>query len=225
MKKIIPILSALLALAACQKHYEFNTDFTLPVTLDSPGAVSLDVTSSQTVVLSWDGGKAADGGLVLYDVLFDKEGGNFSQPIEVRKSDQGALPQLTLSHAELNTIARKAGIKPNESGTVIWTVRASKGGVAKTLDISEKINITRGEGIDNMPTHLFVGGAAAAEAGQEFRVAEEGVYVIVTSLKTGKLRFTSEKNGGDVFYATQAGKLVEGEGDYVLDAAPETGPL
>lgn len=223
MKKIIPILSALLALAACQKHYEFNTDFTLPATLDSPGAVSLDVTSSQTVVLSWDGGKAADGGLVLYDVLFDKEGGNFSQPIEVRKSDQGALPQLTLSHAELNTIARKAGIKPNESGTVIWTVRASKGGVAKTLDISEKINITRGEGIDNMPTHLFVGGAAAAEAGQEFRVAEEGVYVIVTSLKTGKLRFTSEKNGGDVFYATQAGKLVEGEGDYVLDAAPETG--
>ena len=117
MKKITIILSALLALGACQKHYEFNTDFTLPTTLDNPSAVTLDVTSSQTVVLSWEGGKAADGGLVLYEVLFDKEGGDFSSPVDVRKSDQGALSQLTLSHAEVNAIARKAGIKPNESGT------------------------------------------------------------------------------------------------------------
>ena len=87
MKKIIPILTALLALAGCQKHYEFNTDFTMPQSVDSPASVVLDVTSSQTVVFSWDGGKAADGGLVLYDVLFDKAGGNFSNPVEVRKSD------------------------------------------------------------------------------------------------------------------------------------------
>ena len=223
MKKIIPILTALLALAGCQKHYEFNTDFTMPQSVDSPASVVLDVTSSQTVVFSWDGGKAADGGLVLYDVLFDKTGGNFSNPVEVRKSDQGALSRLTLSHAELNTIARKAGIKPNESGSLIWTVRGSKGGVVKTMDTSGIIAVTRGEGIDNMPSHLFVGGAAATEAGQEFRVAEEGVYVIVTSLKAGKLHFTSEKGGGDVFYATAAGKLVEGEGDYDVTEGPATG--
>ena len=223
MKKITLILSALLALGACQKHYEFNTDFTLPGALDCPSAVTLDVTSSQTVVLSWEGGKAADGGLVLYEVLFDKEGGNFSQPVDVRKSDQGALSQLTLSHAELNTIARKAGIKPNESGTLIWTVKASKGGVSKIMNINGSIAITRGEGIDNMPTKLFVAGSAASEAGQEFRVAEEGVYVIVTSLKAGNLHFSSQKDGGDVFYATAAGKLVEGEGDYVVTEAPATG--
>ena len=128
MKRIIPILTALLALVGCQKHYEFNTDFAMPESVDCPASVVLDVTSSQTVVFSWTGGKAADGGLVLYDVLFDKAGGNFSNPVDIRKSDQGALSQLTLSHAELNTIARKAGIKPNESGSLIWTVRGSKGG-------------------------------------------------------------------------------------------------
>lgn len=223
MKRIIPILTALLALVGCQKHYEFNTDFAMPESVDCPASVVLDVTSSQTVVFSWTGGKAADGGLVLYDVLFDKAGGNFSNPVDVRKSDQGALSQLTLSHAELNTIARKAGIKPNESGSLIWTVRGSKGGVAKTMDTSGSINVTRGEGIDNMPTHLYVAGAAAPEAGQEFRVAEEGVYVIVTSLKAGKLHFTSEKSGGDVFYATAEGKLVEGEGDFDVVEAPATG--
>ncbi len=223
MKKITLLLSALLSLGACQKHYEFNTDFTLPSTLDNPSAVTLDVTSSQTVVLSWEGGKAADGGLVLYEVLFDKEGGDFSSPVDVRKSDQGALSQLTLSHAEVNAIARKAGIKPNESGTLIWTVKASKGGESRILEGHGTITITRGEGIDNMPTQLFVAGSAAAEAGQEFRVAEEGVYVIVTRVKAGNLHFSSSKDGGDVFYATAAGKLVEGEGDYTVSEAPATG--
>ena len=223
MKKIIPILTLLLALTGCKKTYEFNTDFTLPTSLNSPANVVLDVTSSQTVVFSWEGGKAADGGLVLYEVLFDKEGGSFSDPVDVRKSDQGAMPQLTLSHAELNSIARKAGIKPNESGSIIWTIRASKGGFVQEMRESGIIRVTRGEGIDNMPTHLFIAGAAAPEAGQEFRVAEEGVYVIVTRLKAGKLRFTSEKGGGSVFYATAAGKLVEGEGDYEVENAPLTG--
>ncbi len=223
MKKIIPILTLLLALVGCKKTYEFNTDFTMPATLSSPAAVTLDVTSSETVVLSWEGGQAADGGLVLYDVLFDKAGGNFATPVDVRKSDQGALPQLTLSHAELNGIARKAGIKPNESGQLIWTVRGSKGGQVQTMDKSETITVTRGEGIDNMPDKLYIAGSAAVEAGQEFRVAEEGVYVIVTKLKAGKLRFTSEKGGGSVFYTSESGKLIEGEGDYSVTEAPTTG--
>ena len=223
MKKILSIFAIIVALASCQKTYELNTMFTMPTALDSPAAVVLDVTSSKTEVLSWTGGGAADGGVVLYEVLFDRPGGDFSNPIAVIKSDQGALSQLTLSHAELNTIARKAGVKPNESGTFIWTVRGSKGGESQLYQGSNTISVTRGEGIDNMPANLFVNGTAAAEAGQEFRVVEEGVYSIVTRLKAGKLRFTSEKSGGDVFYATSASKLVEGDGDYNVAEAPATG--
>ena len=209
--------------AGCQPKYELNTMFTMPTSLDSPSAVTLDVTSSDRVVLSWNGGGAADGGVVLYEVLFDTPGGDFSNPIAVVPSDQGALSQLTLSHAELNTIARKAGVKPNETGEFIWTVRGSKGGESQIYQGNKAIRVTRGEGIDNMPANLFVAGAAASEAGQQFRVVEEGLYSIVTRLKAGKLRFTSEKNSGDVFYATAAGKLVEGEGDYNVTTAPSTG--
>lgn len=223
MKKILSIFAIILLFAGCQPKYELNTMFTMPTSLNSPSAVTLDVTSGQTVTLSWDGGGAADGGVVLYEVLFDAPGGDFSNPITVLKSDQGALSQLTLSHAELNAIARKAGVKPNETGEFIWTVRGSKGGESQIYQGYGTIRVTRGEGIDNMPVNLFVNGTAAAEAGQEFRVVEEGLYSIVTRLKAGKLRFTSEKSGGDVFYATSASKLVEGDGDYTVAEAPSTG--
>ena len=224
MKKIIATFSALLAVAtACQKHYELNTSFTMPTSLSSPSSVVLDVTSTATVELSWTGGGAAAGGIVLYEVLFDRAGGNFSEPLTVMPSDLGAGQTLTLSHATLNTIARKAGVAPNQSGSFIWTVRGSRGGVSKVFDGYETLNVTRGEGIDNMPERLYVAGSAAKEAGQEFRVVEEGLYSIVTRLGAGSLRFTSEKGGGLVFHASAAGKLVEGEGDYTVQEAPATG--
>lgn len=224
MKKIIAILSAVLSLAfACQKQYELNTDFAMPVSLSSLSSVTLDVTSSSTVQLSWTGGGAADGGIVLYEVLFDKAGGDFSEPLTVLPSDLGAGQTLTLSHANLNTIARKAGVAPNQTGSFIWTVRGSKGGVVKTFDGFETLTVTRGEGIDNMPERLYVTGSAAKEDGQEFRIVEEGLYSIVTRLGDGSLRFTSEKGGGLVFHASDAGKLIEGEGDYMVTKAPETG--
>ena len=113
MKKIIAIFSALLAVAtACQKHYELNTSFTMPTSLSSPSSVVLDVTSTATVELSWTGGGAADGGIVLYEVLFDRAGGNFSEPLTVMPSDLGAGQTLTLSHATLNTIARGRSAVP-----------------------------------------------------------------------------------------------------------------
>lgn len=224
MKKIFRILTALLVLAtACQKEYVMNTDFTMPTSLSSPSSVTLDVTSSSVVELSWQGGGAADGGIVLYEVLFDREGGDFSDPIMILPSDLGAGQTLTLTHAALNAIARRAGVKPNETGSFIWTVRGSKGGEYKTYNGYETLRVTRGEGIDNMPERLYVAGAAAREAGQEFRVVSEGLYSIVTRLEAGSLHFTSEKNGGSVYHASAAGKLIEGDGDYQVETAPSTG--
>ncbi len=224
MKKIITILCAVLMVAAaCQKHYELNTDFAMPTSLSSPSSVILDVTSSSTVQLSWTGGGAADGGIVLYEVLFDRTGGNFSDPLSVMPSDLGAGQTLTLSHATLNTIARKAGVAPNQTGSFIWTVRGSKGGVVKTLEGYETLSVTRGEGIDNMPERLYVAGAAAKESGQEFRIVEEGLYSIVTRLGEGSLYFTSEKGGGLLFHASAEGKLIEGDGEYTVQVAPSTG--
>ena len=138
-------------------------------------------------------------------------------------SDLGAKNTLTLTHAQLNTLARKAGVKPNETGSFIWTVTASRGGVTKTFDGYASLSVVRGEGIDNIPEHLYVAGSAALEAGQEFRMEEEGLFVIYTELGAGSVKFTSEKDGGFTFFADEKGKLAEGEGSYNVADAPSTG--
>jgi len=223
MKKTLCFIAAALTVIVGCTKYEFNTEFSVPTELVSPDAVTLDVTSSKNVVLSWNGSAAADGGILLYNVLFDKENGDFSEPIATMPSDLGARNTLTLSHAMLNTIARKAGIAPDNTGSLIWTVTASKGGISKKAETCGTLRVTRGEGIDNIPEHLYIGGSAASEAGQEFRAAEEGIFVIYTELGTGELKFTSEKNGGFTFYADGSKKLIEGEGTHKIETAPETG--
>ena len=211
MKKIANIILSLLILVGCQEKYELNVDFQLPTHLDSPTAIQLDVTSAEPVVLSWTGGGAADGGIVLYEVLFDKEGGDFSNPLVSLKSDQGALPRLTLTHAALNTIARNAGILPQETGKLIWTVRASKGGVLKESDIQSAITVTRGEGIDNIPSQLFLYGSSTENNGQggiPFRKVEDGLFQIYTTISAGEIQFRSATSGeAFTYYIDETAKL------------------
>ena len=116
MKKILWICSVLLAMVSCQEDYELNTDFAVPTELSSPASIQLNVSSPTPVVLSWSGGGAADGGIVLYEVLFDKADGDFSKPLATVKSDLGAATSLSITHAAINTIARNAGIYPLETG-------------------------------------------------------------------------------------------------------------
>lgn len=221
MKKILSIFIVALAFLSCQENYELNTDFSVPSELSSPSAVTLDVTSNVPVQLSWSGGDAADGGVVLYEVLFDKAGGDFSNPLARMKSNLGALPNLSVTQAVLNTIARNAGIMPEETGTIIWTVIASKGGVVKTTDKVASIQVTRGEGIDNIPTALFLHGSATENGGQTgipFRMVEEGVFQIYTILSEGEMIFKSAASGEAFsYYIDDTSKLREGE---VAMAAP-----
>lgn len=225
-KKLSIILAAALALVGCKNwDFTYDTRFEMPTELISPSAqIALDVTSGSTVTLSWNGGGAHDGGLVLYQVLFDKVGGDFSEPLAVMNPDQGSQTELTLSHAELNTIARRAGIAPEKAGSFIWTLKGAKGGNAQMFPGSETIKVLRGIGIDNMPEHLYIAGTAAKEKGQEFRCQEEGLYIIYTKLATGNMKFTSEKDGGENYYFnTATGRLVNEPGATDVTEAPETG--
>ncbi|MGM9740324.1 MAG: hypothetical protein ACI3ZP_06930, partial [Candidatus Cryptobacteroides sp.] len=74
-----------------------------------------------------------------------------------------------------------------------------------------------------IPEHLYINGSAALEAGQEFRMEEEGLFIIYTELGPGSIKLTSEKDGGFNFFADENNKLVEGDGEYKLAAAPGTG--
>ena len=225
MKKILLICSALLAMMSCQEDYELNPGFTVPSELNAPTSIQLDVTSSVPVVLSWKGGGADDGGIVLYEVLFDKADGDFSKPLATFKSDLGAMSTLSMTHATINTIARNAGIRPDETGTIKWTVSASKGGVVKRVENPVSISVTRGEGIDYIPTTLYLYGSATENGGQgglQFRQVEEGVFQIYTRLSAGNIRFKSATTGEFFgYYIDDNSKLKEGEGEMSVSASSE----
>lgn len=225
MKKILWICSVLLAMVSCQEDYELNTDFAAPTELSSPASIQLNVSSSTPVVLSWSGGGAVDGGIVLYEVLFDKADGDFSQPLATVKSDLGAMPSLSITHAAINTIARNAGIYPMETGNIKWTVNASKGGVVKRTDKVATIKVTRGEGIDNIPAELYLYGSAAENSGQggiPFRCVEEGVFQIYTKLSAGNISFKSATTGEAFsYYIDDNSKLREGNGEMAVMASEE----
>jgi len=211
---------------SCSDDYELSAGFSVPTELSSPQKVELDVTSSQNIIFTWSGGGADDGSYVIYEVLFDKKGGDFSAPIEKMQSDFGAQPKLTLTHADLNTIARKAGIDPEETGEISWTVLTSKGGDIKNIELSKDVEITRGEGIDNVPEKLYLYGEGNESGGADgslFRKAADGVYIIYSKVSgNGNIQLKGKTGEEEFNYYLNGAKLKEGEG--VINIASQSNP-
>ncbi|MDY0104508.1 MAG: SusE domain-containing protein [Lentimicrobium sp.] len=222
MKKLILALIAAVLLVGCNEVYEFSTEFSVPTTLNSPASVVLDVASANNVKFTWSGG-GAEQGIVIYEVLFDKVGGDFSNPVFRSFSDLGVDTTFTITQASLNSVARKAGIAPESTGSMLWTVVASKGGVIKESGISKQITVTRPGGIDYTGDTFYLYGTATennGEGGLAFRKAEDGVFVIYTKVTTaGDIYFKSTTND-DAFvcYADNTNKVIEGTGSNNLAA-------
>lgn len=223
MKKIIWVITLALLVAGCTKEYEFNTQFTTPKTLHSPASVVINVTSTENIKFTWSGG-GAEQGYTTYEVLFDKVGGDFSNPIYRSYSDLGVDTTLTLTHALLNTIARKSGISTSNTGKLIWTVTASKGGEVKKSNLSKEITVTRGAGIDYNGKTLFLYGTAAENNGTggiAMRNAAEGIFVIYTKFPVnGNIFFKSSATDPNAFvcYSDASNKIQEGSGTYNVTA-------
>jgi len=216
------IATTLLLLNSCSDDYKLSSGFTVPTELSSPQKVELDVTSSNNITFSWSGGGADDGSYVIYEVLFDRKGGDFSEPVEKIQSDFGAQPKLTLPHATLNAIARQAGIKPGETGSLSWTVITSKGGDIKTTDLRNDIEVTRGEGIDNMPDNLYLYGSGNESGGTDgalFRKASNGVYIAYSKVSgSGDIELKGIIGEEEFGYHLEGGKLKDGAGVIKLAA-------
>ena len=219
MKRFFTILLLFAALFSCKK-YELNTAFTAPSQLDAPEEVLLDVTSPERVIFFWSGGEASDGGIILYEVLFDKEGGDFSSPLAVFPSDRGSQSRLTLTHPQLNAIAREAGIPRSGSGKLRWTVNASRGGDVKRCAAVGEIKLSRGNDIDVLPESLTAVGTAFAEDGRNFVKKANGVFVLITRVQEGNMSFVS---GNEKYYVNGSGTLVVGEGSHQLSPVPASG--
>src|SRR5437588_863855 len=133
MKKIfllgLVVILFAAALNSCKKDVKTLNLGVQPVTaINAPAndtSIIIAPATGQSVVFKWTASASQD--LVLYEVVFDKQGGDFSKPIYTVVSDgSGVQTQATVSQKTLNMIANSAGIAALASGPIKWTVVTSK---------------------------------------------------------------------------------------------------
>lgn len=223
MKKIFynifVLLSFVMLMSACgTDDMEFkNADVTEVKKLYEPATEkAINLTSSGSLYFSWEPAIAQDGGAPLYEVYFDKDGGDFSSPLFVLSSDlNGYSSGADISHKILNKVAALAGAEPGETITLAWTVASSRGINQKISKVSNKITVTRIEGLED-PGQVFITGEGS-EAGSDLgnalpmhRLGEGEYEVYVKLVAGGTYKFVDSKSGSPAEYYIADGKLKEG---------------
>jgi len=184
---------------------------------DDGTAVTLQASASATVLFSWAPALAENGGMVLYEIAFDKTGGDFSNPVFMTASDNnGGKTSATITHKQLNQIAELMGIGSAETGTFQWTVFSSKGINPVKAEEARTITVTRLEGFADIPANVYITGDAT-EPGADLSSAYimkklgDGEFEIYTQLTAGKtFKFVNANSGTPAEYSLNGDKLVEG---------------
>jgi starch-binding outer membrane protein SusE/F len=228
--KYLPMLVWVLIFSCSKEEYELDTTIVELGSLTGPEngtSINIDVENGDNITLSWSPAKAADGGLILYKVLFDEAGGDFSNPIYTMQSDnKGGLNTLTISPVYLNIVAASAGIEQLATGKVIWTVQASSAFQSQRFSDQSELNLTRPEGLAVFPKYMYVYGSATEGAdlttGIAFKeIANElpsdnfvpGVFESITGLKPGEYYIADSNNPDSIvnyYYINENGKIRSG---------------
>jgi starch-binding outer membrane protein SusE/F len=209
----------LLALTGCDKDRNLDhtavTEVKNVFTPEDNRFVKLLPATSASVVFEWEQARAEDGGLVMYEVAFDKEGGDFSKPVYKMVSDNGGIVnKATVTHKILNTVASLAGIPSLGTGKLKWTIYSSKGINAVKSTVVRTMEVQRPAGFANLPADVFITGTATetgtdVTSARSLKQVSNGVFEIYTSLKAGTYQFVDRKTGTPVTYYVSGTELKE----------------
>lgn len=187
-------LAALSLLAGCTKDTKLEVNVAPVETILGPDdnlAVRLETSASAAVLFEWEPVTLSDSTFILYEVAFDVQEGDFSEPVAIFPSDnKGKNPFLKLTHKQINKIAAAAGIESAATGTMKWTVIASKGICQMPSPDIRRMEVTRLAGFTDIPAELYLSGKDV-ESDEDLngaaimRCAEEGVFELFTSLTQG----------------------------------------
>lgn len=225
------LLVSLITITGCKEDEDsINVNITPVATLYAPDDnlfVKLQPTTEASVVFEWDRARAEDGTVVLYEVAFDVEAGDFSAPVyKVVSDNKGLETKLTLSHKDLNKIANFGGIKSLETGKLKWTVIASKGINVMKSETARLIEVERPAGFAEVPGDLYLtgdateGGADLANA-IKFKQTASGVFEVYTSLKAGTYQLVDRNSGTPKTYFIEGTQIKEaGSSTVTGDAKP-----
>ncbi|WPU97195.1 SusE domain-containing protein [Mucilaginibacter sp. cycad4] len=236
MKRLFVLALTALAVAfvisSCKKDKRaLDTSISAVNTLAAPlNASSINLQAGgPAVTFKWSAATAIDGGLIMYEVTFDKAGGDFSKPVYRILSDgSGVQAQATIPQDTLNKIASLAGVASSSIGTLKWTVIASKATNMQLSKISNTLQVSRPAGFAVPPTTLFLTGTAT-EGGTDiskaipFKQTSAGVFELYTSLAPGTYGFTDKASGSGVkYYLDDKGVIRQGSGSVTISPAKTT---
>lgn len=182
-------------------------------------SVKLISSATASLYFQWEAVKVEDSGSALYEVIFDKVGGDFSDPLYRVVADNGGyVNAATIPHKTLNAIALKAGIGIGETGELIWTVVSSRGINQMMAEEQRSLSITTLQGFAEIPDEVYIVGEAT-EAGANLsdalplKLSAAGEFEIYTKLEAGKTYFFVDRkaDNGRVFYSENGVKLAEAE--------------
>jgi starch-binding outer membrane protein SusE/F len=148
MKKIILSASIILLLiVGCKKEYTYDPSFTVPSGMIGPSTdttIVIPANQAGNLKFQWQSGVANDGGILIYEVLMDKTGGDFSNPFLKKVSDKGgSKTYYTMTIKSLNQALAALGVASGETTEIIWSVTASKGGTIERVNEVRKMTIKR----------------------------------------------------------------------------------
>jgi hypothetical protein len=160
---------------------------------------------------SWLPGACEDGYPVQYEVLF------FDQPaggLEVGRVDAGLKTSVSISHKQLNSMASVAGIEPDRTGSLYWTLSVSRGVNEAVSSLRHELNIKRLLGFSYIPPMLYLvgsgteGGTNPADA-VPFRTVGDGEYEIYTQFTDGEYLIVDDPENPAHTYAIQGAQAIE----------------
>ncbi len=205
------VMLAMIAITSCKKDTRaLNTDVAAVTTLTAPAnaaSYTLAPTTGPSIQFKWAASTTQD--LVLYEVAFDKAGGDFSKPIyKVLSDGSGVQTQATITQKVLNTIASLAGVASLSTGSVKWAVIVSKATNAVVSKISNTIQLSRPAGFAVLPAALYLTGSAT-EQGTDvskalpFKKVGDGIFELYTSLSPGSYSLVDNTTGTPNSYSIQ----------------------
>ncbi len=160
---------------------------------------AVDLSRGADVEFQWAPSIAYDNGFVSYELLFDRESGNFSAPLAVMTSQlNGSKAYLSVTSKKLNGVARAAGFGTLETGNLKWTVRASKGLFGNVYTESRILTVTTTNAMNPFPQTVTLMGDGVedptgikmvASAGIDKVAGSEGTFECFTKIK-GSTDFT-----------------------------------
>jgi len=232
MKKIIQssfmVILVILAMASCKKdNHTLDTNVTPVASLTAPAdQANLNLTpGGPGVTFKWDASSTPN--LVLYEVAFDKAGGDFSKPVYKILSDgSGVQNQATIPQDTLNKIASMAGVASSSSGTLKWTVIASVAYNAKASSVARNLQVTRPAGFAVPPKTIYITGTAT-EGGADITKAvamkqlASGTFELYTSLKPGTYQLTDKPDGSGTKYYLDAKGVIQMGNSSTTVTAPQ----